>query len=188
MGAGMKTMLGGWEDVSRLLAQEPAGSADSLASLGRQRCVAVVPKENRSPPARAVQRSSSCKTRLGGLSVPLPPIPALERLAPRHTTSQRAFTRPALRAAIARVPSAAPVPRWALDDTCEIRAEDLVLLLRQPLPLQPSAVPPGAAGLRRDGTLLEPALQIIPAPTRELARPSLLQRVARWAKALLARR
>jgi hypothetical protein len=171
MGTSMKTMLGGWEDVSRLLAQQ-----------------ARAPQESRSQPARPIQRSGSCKTRVGGLSVPLPPLPAPERLTRTHAMRQRASTRPAFQAASASAPRAAPVPRWALDDTCEIREEDLVLLMRQPLPHQPSTVPHGRAGLRRGGTLLEPALHIIPVPTRGLARPSLVQRVVRWAKLLLARR
>lgn len=184
----MKTMLGGWEDVQGSLAHERAaraGSAEPLASLHGQRCVVVSPKDCSSQ-ASAARRFSLRKTRVGGVSVPLPPLPAAERLAPRPGTRQPAFTRPAPGPALAVSPGAPASARLALDETCEIRDVDLVLLMDRPGAPQPS-VARVAAGLRRGGTLIDPELRVIPLPTAGQARyrPSLVRRFVHWLKARL---
>lgn len=189
----MKTMLGGWEDIQRVLAQGRAAqpvSAEPFVPVNVRHCVAV-PPQDRSSPAATARRFSLRKTRVGGVSVPVPPLPAAPgRLPPRPAARPPAFTRQARRAGSSSTPGGAPLSRWALDETCEIQDVDLVLLLERPVPPQPllsrpASVALGAAGLRRGGTLVEPALQIIPRPTQGLARfvPSLLRRIAHWAKA-----
>jgi len=194
----MKTMLGGWEDVQRLLVQERAERARGAAppaSVSLQRCVPVAPKERQSE-ASLARRFSLRATRVGGVSVPLPPQPAAERFAPRHATRPQALTRPVRQPAThAGAHGAARLAQLALADTCEIRDVDLLLLLQQqqqqrqqPVPPQPSPAPHDAAGLRRGGTRIEPALHIVPPPTRRRARsaPSILQRLVHRVRALLA--
>jgi hypothetical protein len=187
METGMKTMLGGWEDVQAFSTQERAarpGSAEPFASVNLQRCVPVTPKGGSSP-ASTGRRLSLRRTQLGGVSLPLPPpLPVPERLAPRHATRQQALTRPALRAEIRRAHGTPSLARLALDETCEISDVDLVLLMDRPAPAQSPPVPHAAAGLRRGGTLVEPDLQVIPLPTRGLGR--LVQRIVHWAKARLS--
>jgi hypothetical protein len=188
METSMKTMLGGWEDVQRLQGLERAARASSPEPLGAvslRRCVAVAPKDSSSAAATA-RRSSLRKTCLGGVSVPLPPWPAAERLAPRHATRQQAFTRPVLGAALDGTPGAARSARLALDETCEIQDVDLVLLMAQPVPPRPPAAAQRAGGLRRGGTLVEPALCIIAPPRRGWA--GLLPAFVHWVRALISNR
>ncbi|MEO8181120.1 MAG: hypothetical protein ABI895_19965 [Deltaproteobacteria bacterium] len=187
----MKTMLGGWEDVQRLLASERAarpGSAEPSPSVRLQRCVALAPKEGASQ-ACSARRFSLRETRVGGVNVPLPPLPAAERFAPRRAaTRPQALTRPVQRpAAGGGADSAARLAQLALDETCELRDVDFLLLLQPRVPPQPAPAPYIAAGLRRGGTLIEPALRVVPPPTRRraLCAPSALQALLQKAKALL---
>jgi hypothetical protein len=188
MATGMKTMLGGWEDVQRLLAERAlrAGSATPSASVSRQRCVAVAPKEDSGH--AAARRFRLRETRVGGVSVPLLPLPAAQPLAPRHATRPQALTRPIRRpSGDGGAQGAARLAQLALDETCELRDVDFVFLTQQPAP--PSPAPYSAARPRREGTSIEHALYVIPAPTRRRADrpPSFVQRVVQaLVRALLA--
>jgi len=174
----MKTMLGGWEDVQRMLTAERAGRAAATpasASVSVRRCVAVTPRDATRPAALWLSQGPR-HTRLGGLDQPIQAVaprsapprsrPAVRKQPPPLPAHLRPYGSPAVSAHGS--PPPLPLDRLPLDATCEIGDLDLIVMPAPP------AAQPAVWGARRGGTALDPAT----------ARSSAgwLRRLRRWAR------